>query len=76
MKSDRKSRLFWKGTPGRNAARVAFQQSQAQLSARMASERVQAKYKELRERADRSATGAGTQAERKASVAGQSPDPA
>jgi hypothetical protein len=42
----------------------------------MASERVQAKYKELKDRADRSATGSGTQAERKAATEGESSKPA
>lgn len=73
MSNFSKTKLFWNGTKGCNAARVAFHQSQEQLQARMASERVQARYKELKERANRSAAGAGTQAERKASVAGHPP---
>jgi hypothetical protein len=55
-----RSRLFWSGTKGSNAARVGEKQLQEQLNAKMGRERIMARYQELKERADRSA--AGTQA--------------
>jgi hypothetical protein len=62
MSNFSRSKLFWSGTEGRNAARVAAKQADEQLQARMARERIEARYKELRERAERRGDPVGTQA--------------
>lgn len=66
MSNFSKTKLFWHGTKGSNAARVASKQSQEQLSAIMARERVKARYQELKQNAERRGDPTGTEAVRKA----------
>ena len=66
MSNFSRTKLFWAGSKGSNAARVATKQSQEQIKAKMASERVKARYKELKEIAERGM--AGTEALRKESA--------
>jgi len=63
-----RTRLFWRGTKGRNAARVAEKQAQDRLNAEMARERVMARYQELKQNAERRGDQPGTQAERQDAV--------
>jgi hypothetical protein len=57
MSNFSRTKLFWQGTLGCNAARVATKQSQEQIQARMGRDRVEARYKELKENAERGMAG-------------------
>jgi hypothetical protein len=65
MSNFSRMKLFWHGTLGSNAARVATKQSQEQIQAKMARDRVVSRYKELKKNAKRGM--AGTEALRKGS---------
>jgi hypothetical protein len=69
MSDKSRTRTFWSGTKGCNAARVAAKRRQDELRARMASERIQSQYKELKGRADQS--DIRTQAKREATPEGK-----
>jgi hypothetical protein len=57
-----RTRLFWQGTLGSNAARVAEKQSQEQLNAQMALERIKDRYQELKQNAKRRGDPPGAEA--------------
>jgi hypothetical protein len=57
MSNFSRTRLFWQGTKGSNAARIAEKQAQERIQAQMACERVKARYRELKENAERRMAG-------------------
>jgi hypothetical protein len=71
MSNYSRTKLFWSGTEGRNAARVAAKQADEQLQARMAKERVEAKYRELKQNAKRRGNPPGAETKRKDAAEGR-----
>ena len=65
MSDHSRTELFWRGTKGRNAAKVAARQEDKRLQDEMASKRIKAQYRELKDRAERRGDPPGTQAVRK-----------
>jgi hypothetical protein len=59
-----RTKLFWSSTKGRNATRIAEKQAHEQLQAKMARDRVVARYQELKRDADLRRGLTGTEAGR------------
>jgi hypothetical protein len=63
MSNFSRTKLFWQGTKGSNAAMVAEKQSQERLQARIGIARIEAWYQELKQNAERRGDPPGAEAQ-------------